>query len=99
MTEDKMVGCQHQLNAHEFEQAPGDGEGQGSLGCWSPWGCKELDTTEWLNNNIVFITVGGIFAFENMSYKNDIIFGTISGRKLIIFYTQNKKHGIKANRN
>ena len=41
----------HQLNGHKFEQAPGDGEGQGSLGCCSPWGCKESDTTEWLKNN------------------------------------------------
>ena len=34
------------LNGHEFEQAPGDGDGQGSLTCYSPWGCKELDMTE-----------------------------------------------------
>ena len=40
-----------QTQWHEFEQAPGDGEGQGSLACCSPWGCKESDTTEWLNNN------------------------------------------------
>ena len=33
---------------HEFEQAPGDGEGQGNLACYSPWGCKESDTTEQL---------------------------------------------------
>ena len=51
--EDEMVGWYHQLNGHEFEQAPGDGEGQGSLACCSPWGYKELDTTEQLNNNIV----------------------------------------------
>ena len=51
MTEDKMVGWYHPVNGHEFEQAPGDGEGQGSLACCSPWGCKELDTTEKLNNN------------------------------------------------
>ena len=50
MTEDKMVGWHHQLNGHEFDQTLGDGEGQGSLVCCSPWGCKELDTTEWLNN-------------------------------------------------
>ena len=50
-TEDEMVGWHHQLNGHEFEQAPGDGEGQGSLVCCSPRGCKELDTTEQLNNN------------------------------------------------
>ena len=35
----------------EFEQAPGAGDGQGSLACFSPWGCKELDVTELLNNN------------------------------------------------
>ena len=50
MTEDKMVGWHH--NGHEFEQTPGDGEGQGSLACCSPWGHKELDTTERQNNNI-----------------------------------------------
>ena len=46
MTEDEMVGWHHWLNEHEFEQAPGDGEGQGSLACCSPWGHKELDTTK-----------------------------------------------------
>ena len=50
-TENKMVGWHHQLNGHEFEQAPGDGNGQGSLACSSPWGGKESDTTEQLNNN------------------------------------------------
>ena len=52
-TEDEMVGWHHQLNAHEFEQAPGVGEGQGSLVCCSPWGCKESNVTERLNNNIM----------------------------------------------
>ena len=51
MTEDKMVGWHHWLNGHEFEWAPGDTEGQGSLACCSPWGHKELDTNEGLNNN------------------------------------------------
>ena len=51
MTEDEMVGWHHQLNGHESEQTPGDGEGQESLVCCSPWGCKESDTTECLNNN------------------------------------------------
>ena len=49
MTEDKMVGWHHQLNGHEFEQAPGVGDGQGSLACYSPWGRKELDMTEQLH--------------------------------------------------
>ena len=51
MTENEMVGWHHRLNGLELEQAPGDGEGQGSLACCSPWGCKESDTTERLNNN------------------------------------------------
>ena len=45
-TEDEMVGWHHQLNGHEFEQALGIGDGQGSLVCCNPWGRKESDTTE-----------------------------------------------------
>ena len=51
MTEDEMVGWHHRLNRYESEQIPRDGEGLGSLVCCSPWGCKELDMTEQLNNN------------------------------------------------
>ena len=47
-----MVGWRPRLNGHEFEQTLGDGEGQGSLVCCSPWGCKELKMTERRNNNI-----------------------------------------------
>ena len=46
-----MVGWHHQLNGYEFERTPGDSEEQGSLACYSPWGHKELDTTQRLNNN------------------------------------------------
>ena len=49
-TEDEMVAWHHCLNGHEFEQTPGDGEGQGSLASCSPWGHKGSDTTEQLNN-------------------------------------------------
>ena len=49
-----MVGCYHPCNGHEFEQAPGDGEGWGSLACCSPWGGKELDTIEQLNNILLY---------------------------------------------
>ena len=49
MTKDEMVGWHHRLNGYEFEQVPGIGDGQGGLACCSPWGCKESDTTEWLN--------------------------------------------------
>ena len=46
-----MVVWYHRLNGHEFEQMPGDSEGQGSLVCCSPWGHKESDTIERLNNH------------------------------------------------
>ena len=49
-----MVGWHHGVNGHEFEQALGDGDGQGSLACCSPWGCKESAMTERLNNKNKF---------------------------------------------
>ena len=49
MTEDEMVGWRHRLNGHEFEQAPGDGEGQRGLACCCPRSYKELDVSERLN--------------------------------------------------
>ena len=49
MTEDEMVGWHHRLNGHEFEQAPGVGDGQGGLACCGSWGCKLLGMTEQLN--------------------------------------------------
>ena len=54
-TEDEMVGWHHRLNGHELEQAPGVGDGQGSLLCCSPWGCKESDMTEQLNWTKLFM--------------------------------------------
>ena len=50
-----MVGWHHQLDRHEFEQAPGVGDGQGSLACCSLWDNKESDTTERLNNNTIVL--------------------------------------------
>ena len=49
MTEDEMFLWDHQLDGHEFEQAPGVGDGQGSLACCNPWAPKESDRTELLN--------------------------------------------------
>ena len=49
MTEDEMVGWHHRLDGHEFEQAPGVGDGQGNLACCSTWSHKESDTTAQLN--------------------------------------------------
>ena len=51
-----MVGWHHLLHGYEFEQAVGAGDGQGSLACCSPWGCKKSDTTEQLNKLIYIYT-------------------------------------------
>ena len=64
VTEDEMVGWHHRLNGHEFEQPPGDSEGRGSLTCYNPWGCRELYTTEWLNNNAQVLDVSLQKAFS-----------------------------------
>ena len=55
MTEDEMVGSHHRCDGHEFEQALGVGDGQGSLACCSPWGYKESDTTERMNWTVLLI--------------------------------------------
>ena len=59
MTEDEMVEWHHRLGGHEFEQAPGVGDRQGSLACCSPWGQKELDTTfTWVQGaNLLYFVV------------------------------------------
>ena len=65
-----MIGWHHQLNGHELKQAPGDGEGQGSLACCSQWGHKKSDTTEQLNNNFLVISIAFcIFQQLNMSKR------------------------------
>ena len=61
MTEDQLIGWHHQLDGCESEQAPGDGEGQGSLVCCSPWGHKESNTTERLGNNTSLPEAGPSF--------------------------------------
>ena len=60
MTDDEMVGWHHWLKGCDFEQAPGDNEGQGSLVCCSPRGCKELDTTERQNMSIESVIMKGL---------------------------------------
>ena len=50
MTENEMSGCSHRFNGHELGKTLGDGKGQGGLECYSPWGCKESDTT-WRQKN------------------------------------------------
>ena len=66
-TEDEMVGWHHRLNGHEFEQAPGDGEGQGSLVCCSPWGHQQSDMTERLNNQKGWFTIWSIRLWSETS--------------------------------
>ena len=70
MTKDEMVGWHHQLNGYEFEQTLADGEGQGSLGCCSPWGHKELDTKEQLNNKKIINCDTSTFFFLLLSCLN-----------------------------
>ena len=77
-TEDEMVRWHHWLNGHEFEQTPRDTEGQGSLVCCGPWGRKESDTTEQLNNNNVFT----LFCLKNKVLQNLLEYGTDKHRPL-----------------
>ena len=60
MTEDEIVGWHHWLDGHEFELAPGVGDGQGGLVSCNPWGRKESDMTEWLNWNELFYLVSWV---------------------------------------
>ena len=64
MGEDEKVGWHHRLSGHEFEQTLGDSEGQGSLICCRPWGHKELDTAEQLNNNNTYQNLLARYYFE-----------------------------------
>ena len=72
-TEDEMVGWHHRLDGHEFEQASGVGDGQGSLACCSPWGHRESDTTKQLNwlkgNTIISIQFRNIIYFHKRFKK------------------------------
>ena len=63
MTEDEMVGWHHQLKGHGFEWTLGVGDGQGGLVCCSSWGCKELNTTEWLNWTELIMCSGWDFLY------------------------------------
>ena len=60
-------GMHHWLDGHEFEQAPGVGDGQGGLACCSPWGCKESDMTEWLNWTNSFVIMHKVIQTHSQS--------------------------------
>ena len=70
MTEDEMVGWHHQLKGHEFEQTPGDSEGQGSLACCIPWGHKESDVTEQLHNKKAYSHSHGVLLPEMCFFES-----------------------------
>ena len=71
MTEGEMVGWHHWLNGHDIEQGPGDGEGQETLACYSPWGCKELDMTGWLSDNDNITSgLSFFFSLKKLVFKN-----------------------------
>ena len=74
--EDEMAGWHHQFNGHELGQPLGDGEGQGSLACCSPWGHKELDTTEQQQNNLHLMAYGvkdrEVPVMKRMEFPEDV---------------------------
>ena len=85
-TEDEMVGWHHQLDGCEFEQALEVGDGQGSLVCCSPWGHKELNTTEWLNWSELMLKLKfhyfGLLIRRTDSFEKTLTLGKIeSGRR------------------
>ena len=75
-SEDEMVGWHHRLNGHEFEQAPGVGDGQGSLACCSPWHRKESDTTERLNWIYHFVSLCHILVIFTifLTFKKSLLY-------------------------
>ena len=80
---DEMVGWHHWFNGHEFVQAPGDCEGQGSLECCSPWGHKESDTTEWLNDE----QLQGIFPIQRSNLFSCV---SCTGRQILYHWASQK---------
>ena len=74
MTEDEMVAWHHQLDGHEFEQALGVGDGQGSMACCSPWGCKELDMTDMSIPNSLVISSPHSSPMATISSLVELIF-------------------------
>ena len=66
MTEDEMVGWYYQLNGLEFEQTVGNGEGQQTQVCCSPWGCKEVDIAERLNNKYIYVCANTLQSFPTL---------------------------------
>ena len=94
MIEDEMVGGHHWLNGNELEQALGDGDGQGSLACCSPWGHKESDKTEQLNNN-KNTTVYSDYIPKNKKIKSsDLYKGKTTNSLSDISFKNNFSHSV-----
>ena len=79
MLEDEIFGWHYWLNGHELEQTPGDSEGQGSLACWSPWGHKESNLTEWLNYKPAMVRLVGLL-LPYKQYKSQQSIQNLRGR-------------------
>ena len=77
ITEEEMVEWHHRLTGHEFERTPGDGKGQGGLARCRPWGHKEVDTTEQLNNNN--------FESRTHSSKHESIYKVLRDNEIVVF--------------
>ena len=76
------------LNGHEFEQAPGGGEGQGNLECCSPWGRKEWDMTEWLNTNNKGFNPVGVYSEVSVQALDCMVRLSSCGRAILCSYQQ-----------
>ena len=85
-TKDKMFGWLHQLYGHEFEQAPGGGEGQGSLACCSSWGHKESDTTEWTETDSLILNAYPTYVHTHMHLRRDYSFKRWSTVWVLLLY-------------
>ena len=98
VTHDKKVGWHHQLKQQELEQTLGDNEGQGSLACYSLWGCKGSDATQWLNNKGI-AHLGFLWGLNKTIMKQ---YSTVSGKwvkaiRSIFFITATISANIWAN--
>ena len=90
-TEDEMVGWHHWLHGHEFEHALGDSEGQGSLACCTPWGCKESDTTDKTDSFFVGVSHSGyidIWQHSNQVPQGNLTVHFLWGRQFVMFLLQ-----------
>ena len=83
MTQDEMVRWHHRLDGHEFEQAPGVGDGQGSLASCSSWGRKEFNTTEQLNWSLFYFSSLTLLFFISLLFHWFLLFNDLL---LLLFY-------------